>query len=508
MKLRGPRKHGLRLRLSGRLRRGGQEEGYIIILVMLVLMVVGMMATTLLASISVNQQHVSRDRAFTQSLAVAEAGLNQFLWMVADGKSTEMNEFAIYGDDDDDPHVETFTLADKYDPTKIAGTYTIQVTPPTPSDSRVAVTVTGSAESPVDVPRTVSAHIGRPSFSEYVLLVDDQVYIGGPVTRVWHGKTHSNEGIRIETANITDTVSCARATYRYDSDGQTHPGVWSQGPPDGVPTGDASRGLWQYPVPPVDFGTVRSDFERLSSLATGGHNLPRVPRSGGSAGIGWYIKILPNEQYQVGRVTKELEGRNYSDWGSITVVGLTTRDYPNKGVIYVNDDVWIEGTNVEGRLTIASSGQLNNPATTTNIHVVDDLMYAAKDGSAVIGLIAQNNVEIPMYAPRSKSVSQTTNMEIDAALIAQQGWERVNRDENSMGPKRGKLTFYGSVSSYGTPSRATTSGSNYCGFKDGENTYDFFLLHNPPPYFPTIGSYQILDWRELPSFKGVPATAD
>ena len=76
MKLRGPRKHGLRLRLSGRLRRGGQEGGYIIILVMLVLMVVGMMATTLLASISVNQQHVSRDRAFTQSLAVAEAGLN------------------------------------------------------------------------------------------------------------------------------------------------------------------------------------------------------------------------------------------------------------------------------------------------------------------------------------------------------------------------------------------------------------------------------------------------
>jgi hypothetical protein len=25
------------------------------------------------------------------------------------------------------------------------------------------------------------------------------------------------------------------------------------------------------------------------------------------------------------------------------------------------------------------------------------------------------------------------------------------------------------------------------------------LLHNPPPSFPTVGSYQILEWRELPS---------
>ena len=59
-------------------------------MVMLVLMVVGMMATTLMAAVAVNQQHVSRDRAYTQSLGVAEAGLNQYLWMVASGESCEI----------------------------------------------------------------------------------------------------------------------------------------------------------------------------------------------------------------------------------------------------------------------------------------------------------------------------------------------------------------------------------------------------------------------------------
>ena len=95
-------------------------------------------------------------------------------------------------------------------------------------------------------------------------------------------------------------------------------------------------------------------------------------------------------------------------------------------------------------------------------------------------------------------------MEIDCALIAQQGKEFVNSDasgsSSSWGPRRDMLTIYGSVSSLQTPYRAQTasSGSDYAGFLNGANTYDSHLLHQPPPYFPTVGSYQILDWRELP----------
>jgi|WetSurMetagenome_2_1015567.scaffolds.fasta_scaffold34432_3 Tfp pilus assembly protein PilX len=499
------------IRSGVRLLRRRREEGYILILAMLVLMILGSMAMALVASVQANQQHVIRDRDYTLSLAVAEAGLNQYLWMVATGKSSETNDFTIAGNTGSDIHKETITLADRNDAAK--GTYTIQVIPPSGSNSNLTVKVTGTAAGGTEAPRTVSAHIGRPSFSQYILLVDDQVYIGGDLNRIWYGKTHSNEGIRIETKTINDTVTCAQSSYTYD--GNNKPGIWSTD----VPGSDPSRAYWSFPVPAVDFSTVTSDFVRLSGKATGIHNLAYVTPSPSTAAHGWYIKLLPNERYQVAQVTAESESKTYvsgdNRGGYLTFGALSAvRSYPPNGVIYANDNVWVEGTNLDGRITIACSGQLNpsGKQQATSVNIVGDITYSTYDGSVAVGLIAQNNVKIPMYAPMGKAGTMGTNMSsqgtidmrIDGALIAQQGAEFVSRDASgTWGPCRRMLTFYGSVSSKGTPTRATTSGNTYCGYAQGTNTYDRFLLHNPPPFFPTIGSYQVLDWQELPSAQAV-----
>jgi type II secretory pathway pseudopilin PulG len=494
------------------------EDGYVLGLVMLVLMVIGMMSTTLLAGIMVNQQHVRRDRAYTLSLGVAEAGLNQYLWMVASGTTNEALGYAIAGvDTDSDPLYEVFDLTDPYD-SSVQGQYAIQVAPPSASNSDVTVTVTGQSSQTVDVPRTVQARIGRPSFSEYVLLVDESVYIGGPLDRVWHGKTHSNTGIRIETADIVDSVSSARSTYDYS--GTTKAGVWSQN----VPAGDVSRAFWHFPVPPIDFSTVTSDFTRLNGLATNSGtrphvNLPYVNPVVSGQPHGWYIKLLSGSRYQVAQVTNEVESRTYSSGtkqgGYLTYAyngGAANSlspiySYPPNGVIYANDNVWVEGTGVQGRITIASSGQLNPTGKTalTSIYIIGDLTYAAKDGSVAVGLIAQNNIEIPMYAPYMKSGTLSTmDMEMDAAVIAQQGKEYVHYDatgsSSSWGPRRDLLTIFGAVSTLLTPYRMTyaSSGSDFAGFLNGANSYDTYLLRNPPPFFPTVGSFQILDWQELP----------
>jgi hypothetical protein len=488
------------------------EEGYILPLAMLVLMAVGMMAAILAAQIVVNQTHVSRDQAFTKSLAVAEAGLSQYLWMIATGESSEANGFAIAGNTEANPLQQTMTLADIDDDVK--GTYTILVTPPSPSDSRINITVTGIAESPTDAPRTVSATIGRPSFSEYVLLVDEYVHIGGPLTRQWYGKTHSNTGVEIDTENINDMVTCAREKYTGKD------GVYSSV----VPASSSSRALWAFPVPAIDFGSVTADFVRLNDLATGDDNLPYVTPSPASAAHGWYIKILPNEQYKVAQVTAEREEWNYDD-GAGNIGGYLTygswsaaRDYPDEGVIFVNDNVWVEGTNVSGRLTIAASGQFNGTGRTASINVVGDILYATKDGTAAVGLIAEENLKVPMYAPMGQNDTDdmgtnwttdpgSVDMEIDAAIIAQTGKEFVNYN-GAAGPRRNLLTFFGSVSSKLTPYRVSVASDNknYGGFGRGANTYDSFLLHNPPPYFPTVGSYQILDWRELPITQAITTT--
>ena len=492
-------------RLVSRVKLAGQEQqGYVLILAMLILVAVGMAAATLLTQVQTNQQHVTRDRAYSESLAVAEAGLNQYLWMVASGKSSDSNGFAIAGNTGPYPQWEKLNLTDIYNDAVINGTYAILVTPPTATDSRLLVTVTGKATSSADVPRTVSAHLGRPAFSEYVMLTDDEVWIGGPIDRVWHGKTHSNTSVRIDTANITDPVTCANATWG------GYPGVYSLGDPDKVQSTDPSVKLWKYPVPAISFTTVTSDFTRLSGLASsGGMVLPYSTSAAHDSRQGWYIKLLPGKQYQIQRVSGETEtSSGYG--GGLTLVAPTplapsgVLSYPANGVIYVNDNVWVEGTNLTGRITIACSGQLNGSGKTaaTSIHVVDNLTYAALDGTVAIGLIAQNNIEIPSYAPLSNTHDgvETIDMTIDAAMIAQQGKEYAVAADLG-GPDRDLLTIYGSVSSLHTPYRYNPGSDG--GFENGANTYDTFLLHNPPPYFPTVGSYQILDWRELPSAQSV-----
>ena len=512
---------GARRRLAQRLARraalaGRGDRGYVMILALLILTAVGIAAATLLTQVLTNQQHVTRDRAYTQSLAVAEAGLNQYLWMVASGTSSQSNAFAIAGNTGPDPHFKQFDLTDVYNGST-QGTYAIKVTPPTAQDSNISVTVTGEATSPADVPRTLTAHLGRPSFSQYVLLTNDEVWIGGPLDRVWHGKTFSNTGICIDTANVTDPISCANASYTSSMDNRTHDGVWS-GYLTTVPSNDPSRALWQFPVPAISFTTVTSDFSRLNTLSVGnGVNLPYSTSTAHDATQGWYIKLLPGSQYQIKRVTGESESSSGSGGSGPTLVTPSSPvpsgvlPYPTNGVIYVNDNVWVEGTNLDGRITIASSGQLNTGSPSgrngaTSISIVGNLTYSHQDGTVAVGLIAQNNVEVPRYAPwnASGSVSQQ-DMEIDAAIIAQQGKESCNAADSNYGPIRDMLTIYGSVSSYHKPYRSTVdnNGNTLGGFTNGSNTYDPWLLHNPPPYFPTVGTYQILDWRELPSTQGV-----
>lgn len=502
-------------RLASRSRLAGRgQQGYVLILAMLILVALGMASATLLTATLVNQQHVSRDRAYTQSLTVAEAGLNQYLWMVASGSSSRSNNFDIAGNTGT-PNFKVFDLTDIYD-SSVKGTYAIRVTPPSASDSNVHVTVTGQATSPLDAPRTVTAELGRPSFSQYLLLTNDEVWIGGPLTRMWHGKTFSNTGICIDTADVNETVSCSNATYNSTMFGGTHPGVWS-GHITTVPVNDPSRAFWQFPVPAISFTTVTSDFVNLNSLAVGnGINLPYSTPSAHDSTQGWYIKLLPGKKYQIWRVTAESETTSGSG-GSLTTVAPTSPvpstqlNYPVNGVIYVNDNVWVEGTNLDGRITIASSGQLNASGknSATSIHIVGNLTYSHQDGTVAVGLIAQNNIEVPRYAPLGAGgpVSQQ-DMEIDAAVIAQQGKESCNAADASggnYGPIRDMLTFYASVSSYHTPYRATVNGSGTTlgGFDRGANTYDPWLMHDPPPYFPTVGSYQILNWQELPSTQGV-----
>ena len=89
-------------------------------------------------------------------------------------------------------------------------------------------------------------------------------------------------------------------TYTYDGDGHEDAASGRRTCREATPPSAV-----EFPVPPVDFNTVTSDFVRLSGLATGIDNLAYVTPAHSGDAHGWYIKILANKTYQVAQVTAE-----------------------------------------------------------------------------------------------------------------------------------------------------------------------------------------------------------
>jgi hypothetical protein len=267
-------------------------------------------------------------------------------------------------------------------------------------------------------------------------------------------------------------VTAANATYKptpaFGGDGSIHNGVWGNGGP---------TSQWQFPVPPIDFSKVTADYNTcIAQAQADGIYLPKTNRQG------YYLKLKSNgtiEQYIVQNETS-------SGITKTTSSPIATLTAPSNGILYVQDHVWVEGTGYPGRITIFSGRLPDNPATNTSITIIGNTTYAAKDGSAVIGLIAQKDVKVASYAP--------SNIEINGALLAQKGhvWY-----PNS-GPVKTNLTFYGAIDSYDywTWSWVNGSGNVISGYPTSTNTFDTHLTYGPPPCYPTTGTYAVLNWRE------------
>jgi hypothetical protein len=162
---------------------------------------------------------------------------------------------------------------------------------------------------------------------------------------------------------------------------------------------------------------------------------------------------------------------------------------PSNGVIYVEDNIWVEGT-VKGRATIAAAKLPYNPSTAPTIHIPKDIVYASRDGSCVLGLMGQKDV-IPTYYAES-------DLNVDAVIISQ----------NSMfnfyyypGNIKNNIRIFGAIIQFGWwfDNFVWTSGINNdvtSGYRNSYYTYDSNLLYSPPPNFPLSSSgYQLLSWQ-------------
>lgn len=432
---------------------------------------------------------VRQVQAREQALQIAEAGIDYYRWHLAHAP----NDFQD-GTGQDGPYVHDFK--DKNG--NVIGSYTLTIIPPDEGSTFVTVQSQGTVISRGSVSRTIKVTMAMPSWAQYAVVANDVMYFG-PNTNVY-GSTHSNYGIHFD-GTAYGVVSSAVSSW-FDPDyNKTQFGVYTlTPPPDPTPPApvpskpNVFKAGRRFPVPAVDFSGLNGALANLKSLSqlTGLY----LESSGAS---GYHIVLKTNDTFDLYKVTALMPvptgcseaGTQWGTWSIQSEELIRSYNIPSNGIIFAEDNVWVDGQIDGTRITIAT-GILPDPGIDQqpSITINRNLTYSNMDGTDAIGLMAQGNINVGLNSP--------DNLTIHAAMIAQN--QRVGRYHYSVTAcgataKRTNLTLYGMIA---TDDRYGFSYTDQSGYKNRNITYDPNLLYSPPPSFPlTTNQYQILSWQEV-----------
>jgi len=431
----------------------------------------------LLALLALQIDSSNRQIASQQALNIAEAGINYYRWHLA-------HDPLDYYDGTGSPNIYTHQYNDPEGGE--IGAFSLEIEEPSDGSSIVTIRSTGWTDSDPNIQRTIEARYGQASLARFSFLQNASSWYGSGITV--NGQVHSNNGIRMDGTN-TSTVSSAQQTYTCGSEtgcspSTEQPGVWGSG-------GDQS--LWDFPVPAVDFNSISFDFATMrNSAQSGGLYL------GDSGARGYHLVFNSNGTFDLRRVNytsyyygyDDVDGcqRRYQRIGSETLIGTFSVD--DNPIIFAEDYLWVEG-DVRGRTNVVAA---KFPLETNNVDIwiPDNIEYTTYDGSDVLGLIAQNDIYFARDIPDA--------FQIDAAMLAQTG--KIIRHGylwwcgGTSQAVKDSLTINGGVISF-NKSYWNFGSSPTSGFISREINYDGNLLFYPPPYFPTSGNFELIDWKEI-----------
>ena len=473
--------------------------------------------TTLLKS---SEQIASSQQAFE----IAESGIDYYRWHLSNLPSDYYDGNA--STTSPGPYVHTFQ--DKNGTT--IGQFSLTITPPATGTTVVTVKSKGTtfgSSTLSNVSRSIQAQFAIPSFAQYAVIANAAMYFGAGT--VIYGPVQSNYGIHFD--GIAHNIVSSALSEFVDPDlnnGIEQYGVYTTGDPTGNNSGgppplpapaDSSIFLAgrQFPVPVIDFGNITTDLHSLQALADLNDSDYQIS---GNGYLGYYILLHTNDTYDIYKVTSlvslsnscssdaaNLAGQTQANdgWGSWSIANKTLLHsavpFPSNGVIFVQDNLWIDGSINTARLTIAVG--VFPPDTSKSITINNNLTYTNFNGKDVLGLVSQNNINV--------GFASTDNLTIDAALIAQSG--RVGRyyySSNCTSPidpnypstsahqtyyDRTTLNLFGMIASFSRYGFAYTDGT---GYTNRNITYDNNLLYGPPPSFPlATNQYSTISWDEV-----------
>jgi hypothetical protein len=391
----------------------------------------------------------------------AEAGLNYYRWHLAHNATDYQDGTGQSG-----PYVHGYTDADG----QVIGYFSLDITPPATGSTVVTIQSTGWTADQPNVKRTVKMQLGFPSLANYAFLSNAALSFFS--TTVVHGEVLSNNCISFD--GITDSwVKSAKSSCVVGR--STVNGVYGSGGP---------TSFWQYPVPAVDFYAVTADLSHIKDASdAGGIHLTS------SGAEGWHLVFTGTtvKVYKVSARNCYTISRTQYCYDIKTESLDQTLSLPSNGVIFSEDDTWVEGV-VDGRVTIGV-GRFPVQSPYKSIYIPNSITLNAQNSDDVIGLVAQGDILAPYNIP--------ADLTIQAALLTQFG--SIYRPQYSgVLAVRNSLTIIGSQISYGGSWwKYTSFGTLVSGFTNTSYTYDGNLRYYPPPGFPVGATYDVLNWSEV-----------
>ncbi|MEM5799824.1 MAG: hypothetical protein QXZ43_04140 [Candidatus Aenigmatarchaeota archaeon] len=486
------------------------SSGQVILYILLSIVLFALLLTSTNVWIYTYLNFVERRVNEIRALNIAEAGIEYYRWYLNHFPEDFTDGTGLPG-----PYYHNFQnrLGETI------GQFILDITKPATGTTIVDIKSTGKLTTNPEFEKIIKAKLGRPSLAKYIFLIDDNVRFGEGT--VVYGEIHSNKGIRfdgiaynlVKSALITysdpDHSGCKEwAVHTHVSPQDPCPPSNNPNPNDLPPRPDVFKVGRKIGVPTEDFIGISTNLSDLKSLAI--NNGVYFDFSGDN-NYGYELILKENGTFDVYKVTSIISqspqcriydtyegfGNNsrykHSTWSIRNKQFIGTYNYPSNGVIFIEDNVWVSGKIKNQRLLIASARFPENLAWMPNITINSDLLYTNYDGSDVIGLIAQKNINI--------GLKSEDDLRIDAAMIAQNG--RVGRYyySSECGPeyKREKIAVYGSIISRLRYGFSWVSGDTWVsGYRLREIIYNGNLLYSPPPFFPLASEfYNIIKWHEI-----------
>lgn len=471
------------------------KQGVVLAYTLIIVSIVSIFLTASMKIVATNIQYGINRESKEEALQIAEAGVYFYRWylahQVAGMTKKQIRQFWNSG--------LAYGVGSVYeDDFNGVGRYSITVVPPESNSTIAIVTVRGWTFKTPNLIRTVKVRFRQPAWSEYVVLSDSNIRFGEDTNII--GLIHGNGGVRFD-AVAHNIVSSSVATYDDPDHGglsdefgvHTHTDPVDPFPPSAVPIrNDVFMAGRQFPVPKKDFNSILADIADMKSEA--GCNNVGSQCSGNSDGAiissngiyfnkkdhGRHIILQTNGTMRVSRVL------NMSNNEISSQSAYVTYNIPDDGVIFVENDVWIEGAINNKKITVVAANLTGGKA--SDIFIKRDLVYTNYDGSDIIGLVAQRDIEI--------TKDSEDNLKIDGVLLATNG--RVGREQYHN--IKNSIAIYGAIVTkqrYGFA--YVNSGTNTFseGYINRSIVFDNNLLYYPPPYFPTGTDYAIDSWEEL-----------